>query len=80
MGNDSKEAAAESVYATISDLASRFNVGIDAGELAELAVRRDFGDEELAAIRDLFAYLADRHHQATIEMLLRLGRLPKKAH
>ena len=77
MGNDSKEAAAESVYATISDLASRFNVGIDAGELAELAVRRDFGDEELAAIRDLFAYLADRHHQATIEMLLRLGRLPR---
>jgi len=79
MGNDSKEAAAESVYATISDLASRFNVGIDAGELAELAVRRDFGDEELAAIRDLFAYLADRHHQATIEMLLRLSRLPRKA-
>lgn len=79
MGNDSKEAAAESAYATISDLASRFNVGIDAGELAELAVRRDFGDEELAAIRDLFAYLADRHHQATIEMLLRLSRLPRKA-
>lgn len=79
MGNDSKGAAAEGVYATISDLASRLNVGIDAGELAELAVRRDLGDEGPAAIRDLSAYLADGRHQATIEMPLRLGRLPRKA-
>lgn len=78
MGNDSREAAAEGAYATIGDLASRLNVGIDAGELAEPAVRGDFGDEGLAAIRDLFACLADRHHQATIEMPLRLSRLPRK--
>ena len=79
MGSDSREAAAEGAYATIGDLASRLDVGIDAGEPAGLAVGRDLGDEELAAIRDPFACLADRHHQATIEMPLRLGRLPGKA-
>lgn len=78
-GNDSKGAAAEGAYATIGGLASRLNVGIDAGELAGLAVGGDLGDEGLAAIRDLFACLADGHHQATIEMPLRLGRLPGRA-
>lgn len=79
MGNDSRGAAAEGAYATIGDLASRLNVGIDAGELAGLAVRRDLGDEGPAAIRDLSACLADRRHQAAIEMPPRLGRLPRKA-
>lgn len=79
MGGDPRGAAAEGAHATISDLASRLNVGIDAGELAELAVRRDFGDEGPAAIRDPFACLADGHHQATVEMPPRLGGLPGRA-
>lgn len=78
-GSDPRGAAAEGAHATISDLASRLNVGIDAGEPAELAARGDFGDEGPAATRDPFACLADGRHQATIEMPPRLGRLPRKA-
>ena len=78
-GSDPRGAAAEGAHAAISDLASRLNVGIDAGEPAEPAARGDLGDEGPAAIRDLLAYLADRRHQATVEMPLGLGRLPGKA-
>lgn len=79
MGSDPRGAAAEGAHAAIGDLASRLNVGIDAGELAELAARGGFGDEGPAAIRDPFACLADRHHQAAVEMPLGLGGLPGRA-
>ena len=78
-GSDPRGAAAEGAHATIGDLASRLNVGIDAGEPAEPAVGGDLGDEGPAATRDPFACLADRRHQAAIEMPLGLGGLPGKA-
>jgi DNA replication protein DnaC len=65
-------------YSSISAAAASFKVDITAEELAELAVRGDFGDAELAAIGAVFEYLAQKHHDSVIETLLRLSRLPRK--
>lgn len=65
-------------YSAISAAAASFGVDISAAELAEIAVRHDFGDGELAAMREVFDYLAKKHHDSVIEMLLKLSRLPRK--
>lgn len=72
-------ATIDGIYAAISDDASSFNVGFSAEEVAELAVRHDFGDEELEAVAKVFAYLSKKHHDNVIQTLLRLSRLPQKA-
>lgn len=73
------ESAANDAYAAISAAAASLKMDLPAEELAELAVREDLGDEELAAVRKVFEHLAERRHEATIEMLLRLSRLPQKS-
>lgn len=69
----------EDAYARISDAAAGFKTAISAEEVAELAVRNDFGDAELEAVAKVFEHLARKQHDKTIETLLRLSRLPQRA-
>lgn len=72
------DATATALYRRVSERAASFEVGISPEELAELAVRCDMGESELAAIEAVFTYLADKHHDQVIETLLKLSRLPQK--
>ena len=69
----------EGAYSRISDAAAGFKTAISAEEVAELAVRNDFGDAELEAVAKVFEHLARKQHDKTIETLLRLSRLPQRA-
>lgn len=73
------DSAGRDVYDRIRDDAASFRLALERGELAEIAVRNGFGDDELEAIAQLFSYLARRHHDSVIATLLRLSRLPQKA-
>lgn len=68
-----------SAYEAVSASAARARIGLSPSELATLAEDRGIGDEGLAAVAEVFSYLADRRHEATIQTLLRLSRLPQKA-
>lgn len=68
----------DGLYASISAAASGFKVAMTPEEVAELAVRSDFGDDELRAVESVFAYLAKTQHDKTIDTLLRMSRLPQK--
>ena len=72
------DATATALYRRVSERAASFEVGISPEELAELTVRCDMGESELAAIEAVFTYLADKHHDQVIETLLKLSRLPQK--
>lgn len=79
MGNViNRVGSADDIYSAISADAASFKVDIVAEELAELAVGHDFGDEELTAVREVFSYLAGKHHDTVISTLLKLSRLPHK--
>ena len=71
--------ASGDVYGAISADAGSFKVNIALEELAALACTHDFGDEELEAVREVFSYLAGKHHDAVIDTLLKQSRLPRKA-
>ena len=71
--------AGNSVYGRISEASIGARPVLAIEEIAELAERNDFGESELAAIEEVFSYLAKRQHDKTIETLLRLSRLPQKA-
>ena len=73
------DATAAALYGRVSERAGSFGVAISPEEVAELAVRSDMGEGELAALEAVFDYLADKHHDQVIETLLRLSRLPQKA-
>ena len=73
------DATATALYRRVSERAASFDVPLSPEELAELAVRGDMGEGELAALEAVFTYLADKHHDQVIETLLRLSRLPQKA-
>lgn len=69
----------DNTYAAISSHAMGFRVVLSSEEMAEISVRNDFGEAELKAVEKVFAYLAKKHYDKTIETLLRLSRLPQKA-
>lgn len=71
-------AGATALYGRISERAASFGISMCAEEIAELAVRGDMGESELAALEEVFSYLADKHHNQVISTLLRLSRLPLK--
>lgn len=73
------ESTLASAYEAISADAAAFKVDLPAEEVAVVAERCGFGDAELAAVGEVFAYLAKRHHESAIATLLRLSRLPQKA-
>ena len=68
--------AGASPYELASDAASRLGIAVGAEELAALASDLDLGDGEMAAVAATFSYLAEKRRLASIETLLRLGRLP----
>lgn len=67
------------LYGRIGANAASLGVALAPEELAELAVRHDMGEDELAALDAVFAYLAEKRHDQVIETLLKLSRLPQKA-
>lgn len=67
------------LYGRIGANAASLGVALAPEELAELAVRHDMGEGELAALDAVFAYLAEKRHDQVIETLLKLSRLPQKA-
>lgn len=71
--------AGASPYELASDAASRLGIAVGAEELAALASDLDLGDGEMAAVAATFSYLAEKRRLASIETLLRLSRLPRRA-
>ena len=67
------------LYGRIGANAASLGVALAPEELAELAVRHDMGEDELAALDAVFAYLAEKRHDQVIATLLKLSRLPPKA-
>ena len=72
-------APATALYRRVSERAASLEVGISPEELAELAVRLDMGEDELAALEAVFMYLADKRHGQVISTLLKLSRLPQRS-
>lgn len=70
---------ADDAYAAIGDAAPAFRVEIGPEELAAIAVENGFGEAELAAAPSTFSCIAAKRHDAVIETLPRLSRLPRKA-
>ncbi|MEE1273233.1 MAG: ATP-binding protein [Olegusella sp.] len=68
-----------SVYEAVSESAARVRITLPPAELAALAEERGIGEEGLGAVAEVFGYLAERQHEATIQTLLRLSRLPQRA-
>lgn len=74
-----REEAPQGAYEAMSATAAAAGITLPAEELAALAEERGLGEEGLAAVAEVLSYLADRRHEATIETLLRLSRLPQRA-
>ena len=73
------EGTLASAYEAIGADAAALKVDLPAEEVAVVAERRGFGDAELAAVGEVLAYPAKRHHESTIATPLRLSGLPQKA-
>ena len=71
--------ADRSVYERISTDATYLGTSLAPAEIADLAEQHCMGDSELTALAKVFSHLAKKRHDQTIEMLLRLSRLPRKA-
>lgn len=68
-----------SVYDCIESSCKALSVDISAVEMAHYAEEHALSPEQLKSIADLFSYLKDKQHRASVETMLRLGRFPDKA-
>ncbi len=66
------------IFGEAAEAAAGMGIRISAEELAALASDRGMGEGEVAAVRAVFEYLAERKRQKTVDTLLRLSRLPSR--
>lgn len=66
-------------FEIIEAAAVQLKVDLTAQELAVLAGKERFSEEELNAVQIVFSYLEEKKKETTIQTLLRLSRLPTKA-
>lgn len=68
-----------SVFDRIASAASYLKLGINSQEIAQLADKEQFTEDQLDSVCKVMQYLEDRKHTTAIDTLLRLSRLPVKA-
>lgn len=68
----------ESVYEMVEKNCRILGLPFSSAELANLAEQNDFNDEALAAVDQIFEYLATKQTATTIQTLLKMSRLPLK--
>ncbi len=68
----------EIIYDRITSDAGTLHVDFSGKELAALAVRENFGEDQLQAVGKVFDYMAEKKHSTVIQTLLKLSRLPLK--
>lgn len=68
----------DTVFEAVEAAATLLKLDMTAQELALFAESKEFTQEELNAIRDVFSYLSEKKRDNTIQMLLRTSRLPMK--
>ena len=65
-------------YANLDEYFKALKLDFSSAELATLAEEKGFQEPQLAAIKEMLEYLAEKKRQTTIETMLRLSRLPLK--
>lgn len=65
-------------FEAIEAAAVQLKVDLTAQELAVLAEKERFSEEEMKAVQTVFSYLEEKKKETTIQTLLRLSRLPRK--
>ena len=68
----------DTVFEAVEAAATLLKLDMTAQELALFAESKEFTQEELNAVRDVFSYLSEKKRDNTIQMLLRTSRLPMK--
>lgn len=66
-------------FETVETAAKLLKIDLTAQELAVLAEKEGFTEDELNAVQSVFSYLGEKKKEATIQTLLRMSRLPTKA-
>ena len=69
----------EMVYNRIDADTKALHVDFSGQELAALAVKKGFTEDQLKAVSSVFDYMAEKKHDTVIQTLLNLSRLPLKA-
>ena len=67
-----------SVYEVIEKNCKAIGVSLSSTEIARLAAQKEFNDEALNAVDQVFEYLAKKQTETTIHTLLKMSRLPLK--
>lgn len=68
-----------SVFDQVGASSKALSLDFCSEEMAMFAEQNQYSQDQLSAIAQLFAYLEDKKHKTSVETMLRLGRLPKKA-
>ena len=68
----------DSKFLTIASSLEILKINLLTEEFAAFALEKNFTDQDIRAIDRTFSYLAQRKEQMTIDMMLRLSRLPRK--
>jgi len=68
----------DTIFDTVEKSCRILDLPFSAVEFAMLAEQEDFSEEALAAVNHVFAYMAAKKTSNTIQMLLKLSRLPQK--
>ena len=66
------------IFGEAAEAAASMGIHVPAQEFATLASEKGMSESEIAAVRTVFTYLAERKRQKTVETLLRLSRLPSR--
>lgn len=68
----------ESSYLSLAKSLETLKINLLLEEFAAFAMEQGFTEKEISAIDKTFAFLARRKEQMTVDMMLRLSRLPRK--
>lgn len=68
----------DTFFEQIQDSAKYLSLDLNAQEMAQLAVDREFSGEDIRTVAEVFAYLQQKKKESIVSTLLRLSRLPLK--
>lgn len=68
----------DSIFEQIQCAAGYLNLDLNAQEMAQFAVDREFSEENIRAVAEMFAHLQQKKKENIVSTLLRLSRLPLK--
>lgn len=68
----------ESLFEQIQASARYLNLDFGAQEMAQLSVQKEYGEDNLQAIADVFSFIRQKKQENIVSTLLRMSRLPLK--